>query len=118
MNCPEIIPSVLLASIYLLRSEPKWRSTKEDVGSSIGFTQSAVIRIFVASARVMLSFGRKLVLSEDIISFESASAIYGVYQRFSGASSNGVLSQLIGIFHPVAFITIFKNSARVRASSG
>ena len=87
------------------------------MGGSITFTQSVTISIFVASARVIESFGRNLV-SRRIIPFERARDIYLAYQVSVETSLNGMLRFAVGTTHPVVLITIFRNSARVRSAFG
>ncbi len=62
MICHETILRNVAASIYFARSEVLLTSVNVIVVTSFMVTQRAIVRIFVASAREIESFGRKRVL--------------------------------------------------------
>ncbi len=115
ISCPEKKPSSFAVSIYFARSEEASTSAKVIFLFAV-FPPKIPTIIFAASARDIVSFGRKFVFLFDMIPLERARETYGAYHSEDATSLNTVV--LVVVFHPAAFMAILRNSARVRLLSG
>lgn len=116
ISCPEKNPRSLAVSMYFARSEDSSTSVKVTFLFAV-FPPNIPTIIFAASARDMVSFGRKFVLLLVMIPLETARETYGAYHTL-GATSLNIEVVPVPIFHPAALKAILRNSARVRLLSG